>query len=302
MKPLRALPRLAKGGPEHRAIEAGEIDAIIDYASSNVILLPSARRALQDAASRAAAADREAANEASIANSLLAALPCGEYQRLLAGLEPLPLTLGEVLHEPGAQIRHVYFPVDCVISLLTTAADHQTLEVGLVGYEGMVGISLVLGAESSSVRALVQVTGTAMRMNAERFHSAFRQCLPLQRELYRYAYAKLALARQTIACHRFHSFEARLARWLLMTGDRVRSNEFFLTQAFPAEMLGVRRATVNEAAASLQQRDLIGYSRGTIRIIDRKGLEAASCRCYTRIGSLRDSPWPAKPFASRRAP
>ncbi|OGA58052.1 MAG: hypothetical protein A3G81_24800 [Betaproteobacteria bacterium RIFCSPLOWO2_12_FULL_65_14] len=267
---LKNLPlRLVKGGPEQQAIEAGEIDAIIDHASSNVILLPAARRALQ-----------EAAHEASKANSLLAALPHAEHQRLLAGLEPVTLKFGEVLQEPGSPVRHVYFPVDCVICLVTTP---EGPEVGLVGYEGMVGISLALGVNVSSVRALVQASGTAMRMKAAHFIKALSQCPALQRELYRHADAKLALARQTVTCNCFHAVEARLARWLLMTSDRVRSEEFFLTQAFLAEMLGVRRATVNEAVGPLQRRKLIANTRGKIMILDRKGLEAAACRCYTRI-------------------
>ena len=267
---LKNLPlRLAKGGPEQQAIEAGEIDAIIDHGSSNVILLPAARRALQ-----------EAAHEASKANSLLAALPPAEYQRLLAGLEPVTLKFGEVLQEPGVPIRYVYFPVDCAISLVTTI---EGPEVGLVGYEGAVGISLALGVDVSSVRALVQATGTAMRMTAAHFDKTFHQCPALQRELYRYADAKLALARQTVTCNCFHAVEARLARWLLMTSDRVLSEEFFLTQAFLAEMLGVRRATVNEAVDPLRRRKLIANTRGKVRILDRKGLEAAACRCYTRI-------------------
>jgi len=269
------LLRLPKGGPEQQAIEAGEIDAVIDYSSSNVILLPAAQRALRRVAKQ------EAANEAPIANSLLAALPRAEYQRLLPDLEPLTLKFGEVLHEPGAPIRYVYFPIDCAISLLTTVEGDRAVETGLVGHEGMLGIALVLGVEVSSARALVQVSGTAMRMKAARFHKAFGQCPQLQRALYRYAYAKLALARLNDACNYFHAVEARLARWLLMTSDRVLSAEFFLTQAFLAKMLGVRFATVSEAAGALQQRKLISYRRGKIRILDRKGLEAASCRCYT---------------------
>jgi CRP-like cAMP-binding protein len=283
MRPSSALRRLVKGSPEHQAVKAGEIDAIVDHDGSNFVLLPAARRALRKAALQTSAAIPEPANEASIANRLLAALPRADYQSLLAGLEPLTLKFGEVLHEPGVPIQYVYFPVDCVVSLLATAEGNQALEVGLVGYEGMVGVSLMLGTEVSSVRALVQGTGTAMRMKAERFHEAFRQCPALQRELCRYAGAELALARQTVACNCFHAVEARLARWLLMTSDRVRSEEFFLTQAFLADMLGVRRTTVNLTAGPLQQRKLISYSRGKIRILDRKGLEAASCRCYTRI-------------------
>jgi PAS domain S-box-containing protein len=221
-----------------------------------------------------------------IANRLLAALPRKDYKSLLAGLEPVTLTYGEVLSEPGEPITHVYFPNDCVVSLLTTVEDHHALEVGLVGREGMVGISLVLGMGVSSVRALVQGTGTAMRMSAARFRKEFRENLPLQGELYRFIHAKLAQARQIAACNRFHGVEARLARSLLMTRDRVRSDQFLLTHAFLAEMLGVRRVGVSLAAGALQKRKLISYTRGKIRILDRKGLEAASCGCYEVVKDL----------------
>jgi len=222
-----------------------------------------------------------------IANNLLAALPRKDYLGLLDGFEPVTLTYGTVLYEPDEPISHVFFPVDCLVSLLTTVEGRQAMEVGLVGREGMVGISLALGMDVSSVRALVQGTGTAMRMKAARFHKGFEHCLPLQRELYRYTYVKLAMARQTVACNRFHPIEARLARWLLMTSDRLLSQEFVLTQEFLGDMLGVLRAAVNRAAGSFQQRNLIGYRRGKIKILDRKGLEAASCRCYTRIEGLQ---------------
>ena len=233
--------------------------------------------------------EQKAAAHERIANSLLAALPHDDYLALLDGLEPVTLTYGTVLYEPDELIGHVFFPIDCVVSLLTRVGERQSMEVGLVGREGMVGVSLALGTDVSFVRALVQGTGTAMRMKAARFHKAFEQYPPLQRELYRYTYAKLALARQTVACNRFHPVEARLARWLLMTSDRLLSKEFFLTQAFLADMLGVRRGTVNAAAGPLQQRNLISYSRGKIKILDRQGLEAASCRCYMRIEGLPDS-------------
>jgi CRP-like cAMP-binding protein len=282
------LLQLPKGSPESKAVEAGQIDAVIDRAGSNVILLPAARRALREIAKLASVGNQEAADEPSVANNLLAALPRAEYQSLLAGLEPLTLRSGQILQEPGARIANVYFPIDCVVSLLATAEGEKGLEVGLVGYEGMIGIALVLGTEVSSVRALVQASGTALRMKAVRFQAAFLQCLPLRRELYRYAHEKLALARQTVACNCFHAVEARLARWLLMTSDRMLSEEFPLTQAFLADMLGVRRTTINEAAQPLQQRRLIRYSRGRIRILDRPGLEAASCRCYTKIERPRN--------------
>lgn len=269
MTPQQVLPRLANKGLERQAIEAGEIDAVIDHANGNVILLPAARRALLA--------------KASADNALLAALPDAELWLMHADLERVALKFGEVLHEIGAPIRDVYFPVDCVVSLRAQVEGRHALEVGLVGRDGMVGVSLALGAGVSSARALVQSAGTALRMSAARFHDALRECPSVLPALCRYADAKLAVARQAIACNCFHAVEARLARCLLMTADRARSGEFTLTQAFLANALGVRRATVNEAAGPLQQRRLISYTRGTIRILDRRGLEAASCGCYTRL-------------------
>lgn len=228
------------------------------------------------------------ANQPAIANHLLAALPRTEYQRLLAGLELVTLTFGKVLYEPGHPIRHVYFPNDSLVSLLTLADGHLPLEVGMVGREGMVGTPISLGTNVSPVRALVQGSGTAMRMTSARFRKEFRQCPPLQRALYRYVHVLMAQVTQTAACNRFHVVEARLARWLLMTRDRVQSNEFRLTHEFLAHMLGVRRVGVTKAAGALQQRKLIDYSRGNIRILDRKGLETASCRCYQIVKDMHD--------------
>ncbi|MDH3286929.1 MAG: Crp/Fnr family transcriptional regulator [Betaproteobacteria bacterium] len=229
-----------------------------------------------------------AANQLPVANSLLAALPRKNYLRLLAGLEPVTLTFGEVLYEPGQSIRHIYFPNDSVVSLLTLVDGHLALEVGLVGREGMVGIPLALGIGVSSVRALVQGSGTAMRMKSERFRKEFRQSPPLQREVHRYTHVLMAQVTQTAACNRFHVVEARLARWLLMTRDRVRSDQFRLTQEFLAHMLGVRRVGVTEAAGALQQRELISYSRGNISILDQRALEAASCQCYRVVKDMHD--------------
>lgn len=284
-----ALLRLPKGGPEHQAIDAGEIDAIVDYASSNVILFPAARRALREVASRASAANREAADQASIANSLLAALPLAEYQRLLAGLEPVTLNSGEVLHEPAVPIRYVYFPIDSVISLLTTVQGHQAPEVGLVGHEGMIGISLALGIDVSFNRALVQRTGTAMRMESAHLCNEILQSKPLQRALYRYQHALMGQIAQTAACNQFHSVQARLARYLLMTADRARSREFGLTHDFLARMLGVRRVGITNAASALRKRKLIEYSRGTITILDRKRLGKSACECYQIVKRIYDS-------------
>ena len=221
-----------------------------------------------------------------IANSLLAALPRKDYQRLLPRLEPVTLTYGEVLYERGDPIRHVYFPNDCLVSLMTTADAHEVLEVGLVGREGMVGIPVALGVDVASICALVQGTGIAMRMESARFLKEFQQCEPLRRELYRYTHAMLAQARQNAACNRFHPVEARLARWLLMARDRMRTDQFRLTQVLLGSMLGVLRGAVTKAAGALQQRKLIRYRRGNISILDRQGLEAAACGCYEIIRNI----------------
>jgi CRP-like cAMP-binding protein len=227
------------------------------------------------------------ANRVQVANNLLAALPPKDYRRLLAALEPVTLTFGEVLYEPGDPIRHVYFPNDSLVSLLTLADGHLALEVGMVGYEGMVGTPLSLGIDRSPVRALVQGSGTAMRMTSARFRKEFHRCLPLQRALYAYVHVLMTQVTQTAACNRFHVVGARLARWLLMTSDRVRANRFQLTQEFLAHMLGVRRVGVTKAASALQRRKLIRYSRGSITILDRSGLEAASCKCYQIVKDVQ---------------
>jgi len=228
------------------------------------------------------------ARRAPIANRVLAAMPREEYRRLSAELEPVSLTFGDVLYEPGDPIRYIYFPGDCLISLLTQVEDRMALEVGLVGSEGMVGIQLALGVGTSSVRALVQGPGAAMRMEAGRFQLELKQCPSLQRELYRYAHQLMVQFTQTAACNRFHVVEARLARWLSMTRDRVKSDRFHLTHDFLADMLGVRRVGVTNAASALRKRNLIEYSRGDITILDRKGLNAAACVCYRIVKKLFD--------------
>jgi len=221
-----------------------------------------------------------------IANHLLAALPGTEYRRLRAGLEPVKLTFGEVLFEPGKPIRHTYFPNDCLVSMMAVVEGRTVLEVGLIGSEGMVGIPLALGIGVSPVRALVQGTGTAMRMKSARFLHEFRRNPLLRRDLLRYTHELMAQATQTAVCGRFHLLEARLARSLLMTRDRVQSSEFRLTHEFLAHMLGVRRVGVTNAASALQKRELISYRRGNISILDQSGLEAASCGCYRTIKDM----------------
>ncbi len=226
------------------------------------------------------------ASRASAANSMLAALPRRQYQRLLTGLESVALTFGEVLYEPGERIRHVYFPSDSLVSLLTLVDDHLALEVGMVGREGMVGVPLALGRDVSPVRALVQGSGTAMRMKSARFSEEIRKSPQLQQGVNRYTGALMAQVTQTAACNRFHVVEARLARWLLMTRDRVQLDEFRLTHEFLGHMLGVRRVGVTMAARALQKRKLIRYSRGKIRILDRRGLERAACSCYELVKDM----------------
>jgi CRP-like cAMP-binding protein len=265
--------RLVKSEPERRAIEAGQVDAVLDRETGTAVLLPQARHALSLAGG-------------AIANSLLATLSREDYRSLLEALEPVTLTVGQVLYEPGDRIRHVYFPSDAHVSLRVVMLDRKVLEVGLVGQEGVVGIALALGAETSPVRVLVQGAGRALRMKAADFRAAMDRCLPLQRELYRYAYAKLLQARQTAACNRFHQVQARLAGWLLLTRDRVRADQFHVTHELLGETLGVRRSGVTNAAVALQRRKLISYRRGDIRILDRKGLQAASCGCYEIVRSL----------------
>lgn len=216
-------------------------------------------------------------------NSLLAALPSKDYQLLLSHLEPVTLAFGEVIYLPGEPIRHVYFPTDSLVSLLTIVEGHQDLEVGMVGHEGMLGIPLALGISYSPVRAKMQRAGKALRMTAAHFLKEFKQSPLLRQEVYRYIFELMGQLKQTAACNRFHHVEARLASRLLMTRDRVRSNRFHLTQDLLGAMLGVRRVGVTKAASALRQRKLISYSRGEIVILDGDGLEAAACQCYQRI-------------------
>jgi CRP-like cAMP-binding protein len=224
-----------------------------------------------------------------VANNLLAALPRRVYQRLLTGLEPVTLTFGQVLYEAEQPIRHVYFPSDSLVSLLTLVEGHMPTEIGLVGREGMLGIPIALGVADSPMGAIVQGTGTALRMTAARFRSEHERHEPLQKELGRYIHERIVQITQTAACNRFHQVEARLARWLLMTRDRMGSNHFHLTQELLANMLGVLRVAVTNAASALQRRKLISYGRGEIDVLDAKGLEEAACACYRVVKFLPDA-------------
>ena len=222
-------------------------------------------------------------------NRLLAMLPKNEYKRLLPKLTTVSLVLGEELYEPGDVIKWVYFPNDSIISLISELSETAWLEVGMVGNEGVAGLAVFMGVKSSATRALVQGAGTAMRMSSAALRTEANQLGSLHRLLHRYSHSLLAQVSQSSSCNRFHMVDARLARWLLMTNDRLAAKEFPLTQEFLSHMLGVRREGVSKAASALQAGKLIRYSRGVITILNRRGLEAKSCHCYSIIKAETDA-------------
>jgi CRP-like cAMP-binding protein len=213
-------------------------------------------------------------------NHLLAALPAEERGRLFPHLELVPMSLGDAVCEPGITMRHVYFPTTSIVSLLYVMEDGASAEIAVVGNEGIVGVSLFMGGETTTSRAVVQSAGHAYRLTGQLLKDAFFLAGPMQRVLLRYTQALLTQMSQTAVCNRHHSVDQQLCRWLLLSLDRLPSNELTMTQELIANMLGVRREGVTEAAGKLQQAGLIHYNRGKITVVDRPGLEARVCECY----------------------
>ena len=229
-------------------------------------------------------------------NHLLAALPASDYERLAPHLELIPLKLGEVLYEPGVQLRYVYFPTTSIVSLLYVMEDGASAEIAIVGNEGILGISLFMGGETTPSRAVVQSAGYGYRLKAQLLKDEFQRFGPMLHLLLRYTQALITQMAQTAVCNRHHSVDQQLCRWLLLSLDRLESNELSMTQELIANMLGVRREGVTEAAGKLQDAGLISYRRGRITVLDRPGLEARSCECYQVVKKELDR---LLPYAAR---
>lgn len=230
-------------------------------------------------------------------NRLLAALPEGEYERLRPHLEPIQMQTGEIIHESGFQMRYVYFPTSAIVSLLYSMEDGASAEIAGIGNEGMLGVTLIMGGETMPNRAMVLCAGTAYRLRPRFLMNEFnraggRRTGALQHLLLRYTQALITQMSQTAACNRHHSMEQQLCRWLLSCLDRSPSNELTLTQELIANVLGVRREGITEAAGKLQQAGLIHYRRGHITVLDRTGLENRACECYQTVKTEFDRLFP----------
>lgn len=221
-------------------------------------------------------------------NLLIAALPATEWERWRSDLEPVDLPLGMVLYESGMRMTHVYFPTSAIASLLYQLEDGASAEVAVVGFEGVVGISLFMGGVSTTSRAVVQSSGRGYRLRAHVLMQEFNRAGPLLHLLLRYTQALLTQMSQTAVCNRHHTLDQQLCRWLLLSLDRLRSSELVMTQELIANMLGVRREGVTEAAGHLQRAGLIRYRRGHITVLDRPGIEHRVCECYRVVRSEYD--------------
>jgi len=226
-------------------------------------------------------------------NRLLAALPDTEWQRWLPDLEWVQLPLGDVLYESGGALSHVYFPTTAIVSLLYVMENGASAEIAVVGYEGLVGISLFMGGESTPSRAVVQSAGEGFRMKAAAIKDVFKHP-PVLHLLLRYTQALITQMAQTAVCNRHHSLDQQLCRWLLLSLDRLKGSELVMTQELIANMLGVRREGVTDSALKLQKAGLIQYSRGRISVLDRPGLESRSCECYAMVKKEYDRLLPDK--------
>jgi CRP-like cAMP-binding protein len=215
-----------------------------------------------------------------VENRLLAALPELELERLRPHLELVTFTLGQVIYESGGQMTHVYFPTDSIISLLYLMENGASAEIGVSGFEGVIGIALFMGGDTMPNRAVVQSAGSAYRMKAHELQAEFMRGGMFQQALLRYTQALITQISQTAVCNRLHSVEQQLCRWLLLSYDRLRSDKLVMTHNLIANMLGVRREGITKAAGQLQQQGIISYVRGTITLLDRARLEATVCECY----------------------
>ena len=213
-------------------------------------------------------------------NALLAALPEAEFQRWRPLLEAVAMPLGQVLYEPGNTLSHVYFPITSIVSLLYVMENGASAEIAVVGNEGIVGISLFMGGDSTTSRAVVQSAGLGLRLSASALSEEFNRAGPVLHLLLRYTQALITQMAQTAVCNRHHTLDQQLCRWLLLSLDRLAGNELVMTQELIANMLGVRREGVTEGALKLQHAGLIRYARGHITVLDRAGLEKRSCECY----------------------
>ena len=216
-------------------------------------------------------------------NDLLAALPDADYERLASNLELVPLPLGQAVYESGAQLDYAYFPTDAIVSLLSVTQSGASAEIAIAGNEGMVGVALFMGGETTPSRAVVQSAGHGYRLKAAVLKAEFERGGPLQHLLLRFTQALITQMTQTVVCNRHHSVDQQLCRWLLLSLDRLRASELVMTQELIANMLGVRREGVTEAAGKLQADGLIEYSRGRITVLDREHLEARVCECYAVV-------------------